>query len=153
MKKLLVEVSLDGGVLLLLCVFFFGRRAAPNGFERKVGLFICWERMVCSCASWALSRGAALKKGVCVRWLGCCHQCRNDRLPNAPRSSRVALNCRANSKSAKLEVWKKQRRGDVALDMVGPKGHNLSVEVVSLLFRHKTHAEDVLTCCTHIHGE
>ena len=36
---------------------------------------------------------------------------------------------------------------------VGPKGHNLSVEVVSLLFRRKTYAEDMLTCRSHIHGE
>ena len=35
----------------------------------------------------------------------------------------------------------------------GPKGDNLSVEVLSLLFRHKAHAEDVLTCGTHVHGE
>ena len=36
---------------------------------------------------------------------------------------------------------------------VRPKGHNLSVEVLSLLFRHKAHAEDVLTGSTHVHGE
>ena len=65
----------------------------------------------------------------------------------------MALNWRAHSKSAKLEGWKKQRRGDVALDKVGPKGRNLSVEVVSLLFRHKAHAENVLACCAHTHGE
>ena len=33
------------------------------------------------------------------------------------------------------------------------KSRDLSVEVVSLLFRHKAHAEDVLTCSTNIHGE
>ena len=35
----------------------------------------------------------------------------------------------------------------------GPKGDNLSVEVLSLLFRHKAHAEDVLTGSTNVHGE
>ena len=65
---------------------------------------------------------------------------------------RMTLNCRAHSKSAKLEGWKKQRRGDIAMHKVRPKGRNLSIEVVSLLFRHKAHTEDVLTCGTHIHG-
>ena len=40
----------------------FSRRAAPSGLSKNVGLFICCESVVWSCASWALSRGAALKK-------------------------------------------------------------------------------------------
>ena len=36
---------------------------------------------------------------------------------------------------------------------VRPKGHNLSVEVVSLLFRRKAHTECMLTSGTHIQGE
>ena len=35
----------------------------------------------------------------------------------------------------------------------GSKSHNLSLEVLSLLFRHKAHAEEVLTGGTHVHGE
>ena len=35
----------------------------------------------------------------------------------------------------------------------GPKGRDLSVEVVSLLCWHKAHAQHVLTCCPNIHGE
>ena len=42
------------------CVVF-RRRAAPSGFA-KGGLFICSESVVWSCASWVLSRGAALKR-------------------------------------------------------------------------------------------
>ena len=76
----------------------------------------------------------------------------DDRLPRAPWGSRVALNCRAHSKSPSL-TGRKKKRGDVALDEAGPEGRDLSVKVSSLLFRHKAHAEGVLTCCTHIHGE
>ena len=65
----------------------------------------------------------------------------------------MTLNCRSNSKPTKLERWKKQRRGDVTMHKVRPKGHNLSVEVVSLLFRYKNHAENMLTCGTHINSE
>ena len=35
---------------------------------------------------------------------------------------------------------------------MGPECRDLHVEVVSLLFRHKTHAQNVLTGCTNIHG-
>ena len=47
------------------CVIF-RRRAAPDGFNCKTGLFICSESVVWSCALWALSRGAALKRVSCV---------------------------------------------------------------------------------------
>ena len=60
------------------------------------------------------------------------------------RPHQVLLDC---------EELKKQRRGDVALDEVGPKGRHLSVEVASFLFWHKTHAQHVLTGCSNIHGE
>ena len=33
------------------------------------------------------------------------------------------------------------------------KGDNLSVEVLSLLLRHKAHTKDVLTGSTNVHGE
>ena len=59
--ELFVYVSLDGGDLFLLSVFF-RRRAAPSGLSRNVGLFICWESVVWSCASWARSRGVELKR-------------------------------------------------------------------------------------------
>ena len=44
----------------------FRRRAAPSGSMKKAVLFICGESVAWSCASSALSRGAALKKKVSV---------------------------------------------------------------------------------------
>ena len=65
----------------------------------------------------------------------------------------MALNRSAHTKSSKFEEQKKQLRGDVALIEAGPKGGDLSVEVVSFLFWHRTHAQNMLTCCTNTHGE
>ena len=84
-------------------VFFrvvFRRRAAPSGLSWNVGIYsFVVERVVWSCASWALSRGAALKRESVSGGLSCCHQRGNHRLSSAPWGSSMALNCTGHTKS------------------------------------------------------
>ena len=51
------------------------RRAGPSGLRKKTGMFICCESVVCSCTSWARSRGDGGEEGVCVLGLSGCHKC------------------------------------------------------------------------------
>ena len=59
-KELLVK-ALWMEVTSLFWVVFL-RRAGPSGLTRKAGLSICCGRVACCYTSWALSRGAELKR-------------------------------------------------------------------------------------------